>query len=456
MDDVRAVLDAVGSTTAVVMGVSEGGALCTLFAATYPERTLALVLVGCVPRRIKSPDYPWGASAEERAAQLATMEAEWASPDWVTRDLERRAPSVAHDEHFARWWATYVRMSASPGAALAVARMNNQLDIRPLLPAVRVPTLIVHRLGDRTAPIEAARYVGAHIPNARLVELAGLDHLPFVGDQDAVLDPIEEFLTGIRPTVHADRVLATVLAMEVTNAPAVIARIGAAAWRSVERSHADLIDAEVRRWRGQLAGAAGGGVLITFDGPARGIRCAQAIVAASRSLGLNVRAALHTGECDLIDGQLGGTAFRIATWAMTLAQTDDVLVSSTVRDLVAGSGIEFEEHIEQPAPDGLGTWRLSRAGRAGEASAPPAPPAAPAAPRGPGRNTSSLTAREREVAVLVARGLTNREIADALVISAATAERHVINIFNKLGFRSRSQVAAWAVEQKIHAPVQDS
>ena len=448
MDDVRAVMDAVDSKRAALVGISEGGTLCTLFAATYPERTAALVLVGCVPRLMWAPDYPWGAAPEERAARVGGMAADWASPAWVVRDLERRAPGVAHDEQFGRWWSAYLRQSASPGAAQAVSRMNTQIDVRAVLPSVRVPTLVVHRVGDRVVPVEASRFLAGHIPNARLVELPGEDHLPFVGDQDAVLDPIEEFLTGVRPTAQPDRVLATVLAVETVNTAQMIAEVGAARWRTIETTHGALVRDQLERFRGHQVGTGGSGFLATFDGPARGIRCAQAIVEASRPLGLVVHAALHTGECDLLDGQPGGFAFRIAAWALTQADAGDVLVSSTVRDLVAGSGLDFEELGERATSDDLGTWRLFVAGSASRPAVRP-PPTAHA------QSASSLTPREHQVALLVARGLTNRQIGDELVISPATAERHVVNIFNKLGFHSRSQVAAWVVEQKIHTPVQD-
>jgi DNA-binding CsgD family transcriptional regulator len=242
-------------------------------------------------------------------------------------------------------------------------------------------------------------------------------------------------------------VLATVLAMETINSAKTIADVGAAHWHTIETAHGALVQEHVERFRGRPAGTAGSGFLATFDGPARGIRCAQAIVEASRPLGLELRAALHTGECDVLGGHLGGTAFRIAAWAMSQADAGDVLVSSTVRDLVAGSGIDFVEQGERTAPDNLGTWRVFLTG---SGSRPTPSPSAPT------QSTSSLTPREREVALLVARGLTNRQIGDELIISATTAERHVVNIFNKLGFHSRSQVAAWVVEQKLHTPVQDS
>jgi predicted ATPase/pimeloyl-ACP methyl ester carboxylesterase/DNA-binding CsgD family transcriptional regulator len=457
MDDVRAVMDAVGSERAALLGVSEGGALCTLFAATHPDRTSALALVGCFPRALWAPDYPWGDTPDEREQRLEDTERGWGSLEWATRDLERRAPSVAHDEQFTRWWATYLRMSASPGAARAVRQMNNQIDVRPVLPAIGVPTLVVHRADDRTALVEEGRYLAAHIPGARYVELPGADHLPFAGDQDAVLDAIEEFLTGVRPAAEPDRVLATVLAMEVVDAAERAASMGERRWRQIEAARAALAREQLERHRGRAAGTAGSGFLATFDGPARGIRCASAIIDQSRALGVELRAGLHTGECDVLDGELGGTAFRIATGVMAHAGPGDVLVSSTIRDLVAGSGISFEEQETLVMTGGLGPWRLFRIGRggpprrsAGDGSTP-APPAAT-------RRADPLTPREREVAVLLARGLTNRQIGDELVISAATAERHVVNIFNKLGFHSRSQLAAWVVErglQKIHTPVQD-
>jgi DNA-binding CsgD family transcriptional regulator/class 3 adenylate cyclase len=262
-----------------------------------------------------------------------------------------------------------------------------------------------------------------------------------------MLGPIEEFLTGVRPTVEPDQVLATVLAMEIVDAVEAAARVGERRWRAIEEAHAAVVQRQLEQHRGRTAGTAGSGFLATFDGPARGIRCALAIVDESRSLGVELRAALHTGECDVLEGGLRGVAFRVATAALAKARPGEVLVSSTVRDLVAGSGVEFDDQDVRstagPASGGFGPWRLFRVGRAGAPASPAGEHALPAPAAVP------LTPREREVAVLLARGLTNRQIGAALVISAATAERHVVNIFNKLGFHSRSQLAAWVVEHGL-------
>jgi DNA-binding CsgD family transcriptional regulator/class 3 adenylate cyclase len=269
-----------------------------------------------------------------------------------------------------------------------------------------------------------------------------------VGDQDAILAAVEEFLTGVRPAAEPDRVLATVLAMEVVHAVETVAGVGQRRWRAIDEAYRALVRDQLERHHGQPAGTAGSGFLATFNGPARGIRCALAIISESRSLGIELRAALHTGECELVDGGLGGEAFRRATSLMAQAEPGEVLVSSIVRDLVAGSGIQLEERDARSTPGEPGSRQLFRVGLGRRPAhlaggAEPPPPAARPQTVGP------LTPREREVAVLLARGLTNRQIGDQLVISAATAERHVVNIFNKLGFHSRSQLAAWVVEHGL-------
>jgi predicted ATPase/pimeloyl-ACP methyl ester carboxylesterase/DNA-binding CsgD family transcriptional regulator len=452
MDDVRAVLDAVGSERAVLLGVSEGGALCMLFAATYPRRTSALALVGCFPRRLHAPDYPWGEPVREREQRLQGVEDGWGSVEWATADLERRAPTAAHDAAFTHWWSTYLRMSASPGAASALLRMNTEIDIRPVLPSIGVPTLIVHRREDRTVSVEAGRYLAAQMPGARYVELPGQDHLPFVGDQDAILDAVEAFLTGVPPAAQWDRVVATVLAMEVVDAATTVASLGDRRWREVQAAYAAVVRDNLERFRGRPAGATGTAFLATFDGPARGIRCASTILDQSRLLGIELRAGLHTGECDLVDGEPGGPAFRVATWVMAQAPPGDVLTSSTVRDLVVGSGLPFEEWQAPAGPEWLGRlslFRLARDRRPQHSTVEGGPVPPPSARTGRG---DPLTRREREVATLLARGLTNRQIGHELVISPATAERHVVNIFNKLGFHSRTQLAAWVVEHGLGQP----
>ncbi len=355
MDDVRAVMDAVGSQRAALLGISDSGPLCAMFAASYPERTTALVLFGSFPRRLWASDYPWGATPADRERMAEAIQQDWGSIEWATRDLELRAPSVARDRQFSQWWATYARMSASPGAAVALVHMNSQIDVRPVLPTIHVPTLVIHRADDRQVALETGRYMASQIPGAQYCELPGIDHLPFVGDQDGVLDAIERFLTGAPPATEPDRVLATVLALEIAS--------GQDIWRDRQAAYAGAMREHIERYRGRPARSTGSGLLATFDGPARGIRCALAIIDESRPLGIELRGALHTGECDLVAGGLGGVPFQIATSAMAQAKPGEILVSRTVRDLVVGSDIQFAEHDQRVAADGLGPWQLFRVER---------------------------------------------------------------------------------------------
>ena len=448
LDDVRAVMDAAGSRRAALVGVSEGAAMCALFAATYPERTAALVMIAGYARRLWAPDYPWGELREERQRFQEHVQREWG----IDVALEERAPSLAGDARFREWWATYLRMSASPGAAVALSRMNSEVDIRHVLPSIRVPSLILHRTGDQSLPVEGSRYMASRIPSARYVELPGDDHLPFVGDQDAILDEIEQFLTGATPAPAPDRALLTVLAVEVVRATETAARLGADKWRAALEAHGALAREELARFRGQQIRTSGVGLLTTFDGPARAIRCALAIVEAGRSLGLAVCAGVHTGECDVVDGEVNGLAVQIACGVLAQARPADVLVSSTVKDLVAGSGLAFEDQGTHPLGGVPDAWRLFRVHR--EQSSAPSSAQAPsqvASREAPyAALPVRLTEREREVAAHLARGLSNRQIAEALVITVATAERHVANVLNKLGFHSRAQIAAWAAEQGLH------
>jgi pimeloyl-ACP methyl ester carboxylesterase/DNA-binding CsgD family transcriptional regulator len=441
MDDVRAVLDAVGSQRAALLGVSEGGSLCALFAATHPERATALVTIGSFARRLWAPDYPLGVHLGDRLAQLEQLERGWGSPVL----LARRAPSVATDERFRHWWGTYLRMSASPGSATALTRMNMAIDIRQVLSAIRVPTLVIHRSGDLTIPVEAGRYLAERIPDARYVELPGADHLPFVGDQGAILDEVERFLGGVRPAAVPDRVLATVLVAAVAGSSATVVRPGDDTWRGTLDAFAALIGPDLAQFRGRGGPITGGRLVATFDGPARAIRCACAIVDGARRLGIDVRAGLHAGECDLAGEEAGGLAVQIAAQVLTCAESGAVVVSSTVKDLVVGSGIAFRElgtHRFKGVP---GAWQLSLVTPGATPAIIALPMPEPAKESHPG----PLTRREREVATLIALGLTNRQIAEDLVIAEATAERHVANILNKLGCHSRAQVAAWAVESGL-------
>jgi pimeloyl-ACP methyl ester carboxylesterase len=360
MDDVRAVMDAVGSKRAALMGISEGGPLCALFAATYPERTAALVMFGTYARRIEAPDYPWAPSAEEHERFLEEVESGWGGPV----GLAGRAPSLVDDERFRRWWSTYLRMSVSPGAAVALTRMNSQIDVRGVLPTIGVPTLIIHRTGDRTLSVEGARYMAERIPGAKLVELPGEDHLPFVGDQDGVLEAIEEFLTGTRQAVEVDRVLATVLFTDIVDSTRRAAELGDRRWRELLEAHHDEVRRELERYRGHEVDTAGDGFLATFDGPARAIRCACAARERVRALGIELRVGLHTGECELLGEKVRGIAVHTGARVLGEAGPGEVLVSSTVKDLVAGSGIVFEDRGVHELKGVPGEWRLYAVGDA--------------------------------------------------------------------------------------------
>ena len=354
IDDVRAVLDAVGVERAALLGHSEGGPMCLLYAATFPERTAALVLIGTYARRLVADDYPFGATPEQYEAFLDEIETGWGGPV----GLAVRAPSMEHDDRFRAWWSEYLRSSASPGAALALTRMNGEIDVRAVLGTIGVPTLVVHRSGDRSLPVEGARYLAERIRGARLVELPGVDHLPFVGDQNAILDEIEEFLTGVRRGTEIDRVLATVLFTDIVGSTERAIQLGDREWRDLLESHHLLVRRELERWRGTEVATAGDGFFATFDGPARAIHCACAIRDSVRSLGLEIRAGLHTGECEIHGTTVAGVAVHIGARVSGLAGLGEVLVSSTVRDLVAGSGIEFEargEHELKGVPE---QWRL--------------------------------------------------------------------------------------------------
>jgi len=354
MDDVRAVMDAVGSERAALFGISEGGPMSCLFAATYPERTSALVLYGSYARRSWAPDHPFGMTGVDYEARMARMEREWGGPMGV----DIWAPSAVSDEAFKQWWANYLRLAASPGAMLAVMRMNREIDVRLVLSAVRVPTLVLHRIGDRLTPVEQGRYLAGHIPGARFVELPGDDHLPWFGDVDAILDEIEEFLTGVRHHAEADRVLATVLFTDIVASTERAAAIGDRGWRALLDSYYAAVRRELARFRGREIDTAGDGMFATFDGPARAIRCASAITGAVRQLGVEVRAGLHTGECEVMGEKVGGIAVHIGARVASQAGPGEVLVSNTVKDLVAGSGIRFEDRGAHTLKGVPGEWRL--------------------------------------------------------------------------------------------------
>jgi pimeloyl-ACP methyl ester carboxylesterase len=352
MDDVRAVMDAVGSERAALLGHSEGGNMCVLFTATYPERTTALLLVGCYAKRLRSQDYPWAPTVEQRTREIEETEATWGSPE-AFRAL---APSKASDQAFQRWIGRYLRQSASPKAAAALMRMNTQIDVRDVLPTIGVPTLLIYRTDDADVQVDEGRYIAERIPGSRFVELPGTDHLMWTGDTDALLDEIEGFLTGVRRGPDPDRVLATVLFTDVVGSTETASRIGDRAWRSLLDRHHQVIRRELERWRGREIDTAGDGFLATFDGPARGIRCAVAATEGVRDLGLQIRAGLHTGEVEIADGNVRGIAVHIGSRVSGVAAPGEVLVSRTVADLVAGSGIVLAERGEHELKGVPGTW----------------------------------------------------------------------------------------------------
>ena len=339
MDDVRAVMDAVGSERAALCGVSEGGPMCSLFAATYPEKTLALVMIGTYAKRIRDAEYPWGPTLEQREQFFDAMREQWGGPVGI----DERAPSVASDPQFRDWWATYLRMGASPGAAVALTKMNAEIDVRNVLPSIRVPSLVIHRSEDQCLKVEEGRFVAQRIPGAKFVELPGNDHLPFVGDQDAILDEVEEFLTGVRHTIEPDTVLATVLVARLVGIKDQAERLGSDRWDEWWRRLHAHITKEIEWFRGREVDILENRLLAIFDGPARAIRCASAITEYTSRLGVRTCTGLHTGECEIVDGLVAGAAAQMCVCVANEAEPGEVLVSSTVKDLVAGSGISFED-----------------------------------------------------------------------------------------------------------------
>jgi pimeloyl-ACP methyl ester carboxylesterase len=354
MDDVRAVMDAVASERAALFGVSEGGPMCALFSATYPSRVSALIMQGGFPRRIRTPDFPWGPTEQERRAWIEQMRREWGG----TFGLAARAPSMVGDGRFSQWWGRLLRMGASPAAVMALVAMNDEIDIRHILPAIRVPTLLLHSVRDATIPIGASRYMAERIPGARLVELPGEDHLPWLTDSEAILGEIEEFLTGVRHAVEPDRVLATVLFTDIVGSTEKAAALGDRRWHDLLDKHHALIRTDLARFRGREVKTTGDGILATFDGPARGVRCACAIAEEVRPLGIEVRAGLHTGECEMMGDDVGGIAVHIGARVAALAGAGEVLVSSTVKDLVAGSGLRFGDRGSQSLKGIPGEWHI--------------------------------------------------------------------------------------------------
>ncbi len=361
MDDVRAVMDATGSRRAAFYGLSEGAAMSILFAATYPERTAALVVRSAFPRRMWAPDYPWGQTEEayerevERALQVF-------GPREQGREALRALGRFTDAELDS--FLQMLRFGTSPGSLTALHRMNKEIDIRHVLPAVRVPTLVLHGAEDQVVPVEVARYVASAIPAARLVEIPGVGHLAF-GDPAVVpiSREIQQFVESVWEAggwddAEPERVLATVLFTDIVGSTARAAEAGDRAWRELLEQHHALIRRELVRFRGAELDVAGDGFFARFDGPARAIRCAWAITEAVRELGLEIRAGLHTGECEVMDGKVGGIAVHIGARVASQAGPGEVLVSSTVKDLVAGSGLRFRDRGTAELKGVADEWRL--------------------------------------------------------------------------------------------------
>jgi pimeloyl-ACP methyl ester carboxylesterase len=359
MDDVRAVMDAVGSRRAAFYGLSEGAAMSLLFAATYPERTAALVVRSAFPRRMWAPDYPWAGPRANTSARYS------ASCGFSAREQAREAVRSLGNFEDAELesFLQMLRFGSSPGALESLHRMNKEIDVRHVLPAVRVPTLILHGSEDTIVPLEVAQYMAAQIPTARIAEIPGAGHLAFGKYADAIVGEIEGFVTEVWESggweeAEPDRVLATVLFTDIVGSTAKAIELGDRAWRELLERHHALIRRELVRFRGAELDVAGDGFFARFDGPARTIRCASAISERLRELGLEVRAGLHTGECEVMDGKVGGIAVHIGARVAKQAQPGEVLVSSTVRDLVAGSGLRFRERGSTKLKGVPEEWRL--------------------------------------------------------------------------------------------------
>ena len=359
MDDVRAVMDAAGSDRAALFGIEDGFALTAVFAATYPQRTIALIAYGATARTAWAPDYPHGTPAEEYAEDLADVER-----GWGTRALAREwasfvFPDDANDEAEIDYFASWMRSGGGPGDAVAWLEVDWELDVRDVLPAISVPTLVIHRVGDRSVPIENGRYIAEHVPGAKLIELPGTTHGYDRGDD--VPNVVHDFLSGIsQEEAEFDRVLASLVFTDIVGSTATASEIGDRAWRDLVQRHHTIVRGLLARYRGTEVDTAGDGFFATFDGPARAVRCALAIVDGVRPLGIEVRAGVHTGEVETINEKVGGIAVNIGARVATLAEPSQVLVSQTVKDLVAGSGLVFEdagEHELKGVPD---RWRLYR------------------------------------------------------------------------------------------------
>lgn len=359
MDDVRAVMDATGSKQAFLMGVSEGGPLSALFAATYPERVRGLILYGAKACRSRTADYPWGMDDAEAQVSLGNSVAEWGSKDAARRHLDQwLAPSRMGDEQLCDWFDRLSRSAASPGAAGALWNMNRMIDVRPALAAVKCSTLVLRRQGDKGLSDAEARYMAGLIEGAQFEELPGMDHLEFIGEVEPLVSKIEMFTTGKISDGVRDRVLATVLFTDLVDSTKLAALCGDRRWKELRQEHDSFALATVESFRGRWIKSTGDGILATFDGPARAIRCAQEIGNGLKARGLQIRSGLHTGEIDLVGQDINGIAVNLAARIMALASAGEIVVSRTVKDLVAGSNLEFADLGSHQLKGIPGEWQI--------------------------------------------------------------------------------------------------
>jgi pimeloyl-ACP methyl ester carboxylesterase/class 3 adenylate cyclase len=354
-DDIRAVMDAAGLSAAHLVGVSEGGAMCAVFAATHPERVLSLSLYGANARMAWAPDYPHGRTREQLDALVAAV------PDALNADeldLAEFAPSLQENAEARRYYMTWARRAGGPASVIALEKMNQEMDTTDVLGAIRVPTLVIHRRDDTAVPVAKAHYLADRIPGAKLVLLDGVDHFPWVADTQSICVEIEEFVTGKSHVFEPDRALMTVLFTDIVDSTKHAAAVGDRQWHDLLERYDGIVRREVDRFRGRLIKSTGDGVLATFDGPGRAIRSALALIDRSRALGFDIRAGLHAGEVEVLGDDIAGIAVHIGARVSALAGDGEVLVSNTVKDLVAGSGIGFRERGEYVLKGVPGKWRV--------------------------------------------------------------------------------------------------
>ena len=354
MDDINLVMDEVEAESAVLYGIGGGGTMSMLFAATHPQRVSGLVLVNSFARLSRAPDYPWGRGPDLEDEVLDVMRTGWGRGVF----LDLVAPSRVGDEDFRRWWARYQRIGASPGTVLSMRKMLGQIDVRDVLPSIRAPTLVLHRAETTWNRIEHGRYLAEHIPGAELVEVPGVDHLFFIGNSEAIMSETERFVAGLVGPPESDRQLSTVLFTDIVGSTKLAAQVGDRRWREVLEAQRALVRHELERYRGLEIDTAGDGFFATFDGPGRAVKCAAVLRDAVKPLGIEIRAGLHTGEVEVLSEGLAGVAVHIGQRVLAEAEPGEVLVSSTVKDLTAGSGLEFEDrglHALKGVPE---EWRL--------------------------------------------------------------------------------------------------